>query len=242
MIESILRFREPAAWLVLAVTVASIALSLARFGVVIASGASGIVAASQDVANSAMNLSLLVLIVALVCACLFVTPATPRASAVAKTAAVVVTLGTVLTLVAMLVGLTASAGTLGVILEMLGGLLDVILKTAASIVLWLIVRAVGAGRLELAEAVAPAGAVETVPPTQQPADAPTWRPSEASGSVWRTASEAAEGAPAAGHGVGGGGWHRVDRTPPALDHQPLSGDILDLSDASGDQTGLTNRE
>lgn len=213
MIENILRFREPATWLVLVVTVASMVLALARSGVAMATGGTSAVAASQDVANSAMNLTLVVVIVALVCACLFIAPSTPRGPAVARAAALVVTVGTLLTLVAMLVGLSASAGALGMVLEALGGLLDVILKTTASAVLWLLVRAMSAGRLE--PAVSAVAAEVPALPADQPRQAPTWRPSEASGSVWRTASDAADGAPAAGHGTPGqGAWRRVER--PAL--------------------------
>lgn len=213
MIDTILRFREPTAWLVLAVTVASMALAIVRSGVALVTGGTVAVAASQDVANTAMNLTLVVVIVAQVCACLFIPPSTPRAPAVARAAALVVTAGTLLTLVAMVLGLSASAGAFGVILEALGGLLDVVLKGAASIVLILIVRAIGAGRLEPAEVAAPVPPPEEAAPSApEPRQAPTWRPSEASGSVWRTASDAADGAPAAGHGrPGAGTWHRVER-------------------------------
>lgn len=225
MIENTLRFREPAAWLVLAVTVGSMVLAIARSGVAMVTLGTGAVAASQDIANSAMNLTLVVVIVALVCACLFVTPSTPRAVGLTKVAAIVVTVGTFLTLIAMIAGLSASAGALGVILEALGGLLDFILKLTASVVLWLMVRALGAGRLEPAEpapAPAPAPAVEAPPePEEEPQQAPSWRPSEASGSVWRTAAEAAEGAPAAGHGrPGAGAWQRVERPAAVEGDQP----------------------
>lgn len=219
MIDNILRFREPSTWLVLAVTVAGMVLALVRSGVSMATGGTGAIAASQDVANSAMNLTLVVVIVALVCACLFIPPSTPRAVAVTRAAAFVVTVGTLLTLVAMVAGLSASAGALGVVLEALGGLLDVILKGAACVVLWLLVRAIGAGRLEPAESALPA-VVEEPAVEQNPRQAPSWRPSEASGSVWRTASEAADGAPASGHGQPGSGtWRRVERGVPT-DEEP----------------------
>lgn len=222
MIDNILRFREPATWLVLAVTVAGMVLALVRSGVHLVTGGSGAIAASQDVANSAMNLTLVVVIVALVNACLFIRPASPRALAVARASALVVTTGTILTLVAMVIGLTASAGALGVILEALGGLLDFVLKFAASVVLWLMARALRAGRLDLPTAAAPAAPVVEAPAgDDRGRQAPTWRPSEASGSVWRTASDAAEGAPAAGHGAPGTGtWHRVERPKPSQEPDP----------------------
>ena len=108
MIENIKRFREPTAWVILLVTVASMVLALVRFGAAVGSGSEGIRAASQDVANSAMNLTLVVLVVAMVGACLFVAPATPRAVGLTRAAALVVTAGTVLTVVATVVGVTAS--------------------------------------------------------------------------------------------------------------------------------------
>ena len=225
MLENILRFREPTTWVVLAVTTASMVLALVRAGVSLATGGTDAVAASQDVANSAMNLTLVVLVVALVCTCLFLKPSTPRAVAVTRVAAIVVTIGTLLTLVATLVGLSASAGALGMVLEALGGLVDVVLKGVAAIVLWLTVRAIGAGRLEPATQGASAEVEAAAPSEVAPRQAPSWRPSEASGSVWRTASEAAEGSPASAHGTPGAGtWQRVERPLPATGEQALPGE------------------
>lgn len=217
MVENLKRLREPVAWVVLAVTAAGLVLSIVRLVLAVTTEGSALVDAFQDVANSAMNLTLVVLIVALVWACLFVAPTTPRASKLTLTAAWVVTAGTLITLVATVAGLSASAGVLGVILEFLGGLLDIILKSLATITLWLIHRALRAGRMQSATVPVTTAAVEPVAAQEsEPTPAPTtWRPSEASGSVWRTASEAAEGAPATAHGEPGraAAWRRVERTP-----------------------------
>lgn len=229
MLENILRFREPTTWVVLVGTAASMVLALARAGVALATGGTDAVAASQDIANSAMNLTLVVLVVALVYTCLFLKPSTPRAVTLTRVAAIVVTIGTLLTLVAAIVGLSASAGAIGMVLEALGGLVDVVLKGVAATVLWLTVRAIGAGRLEPASQSA-AVEVQAAPPVpESPRQAPSWRPSEASGSVWRTASEAAEGSPASAHGKPGAGtWQRVERPLPPPGEQALPGDTTPL--------------
>lgn len=219
MVENLKRLREPVAWVVLAVTAAGLVLSVTRLVLSVTTGGIPLVDAFQDAANSAMNLTLVVLVIALVWVCLFIAPATPRSAQLTLTAAWVVTVGTLVTLVATVAGLSASAGVLGVVLEFLGGLLDIILKTLAAITLWLIHRALRAGRMRSATDTETSGQVETAPaPAPEPSPAPTtWRPSEASGSVWRTASEAAEGAPASAHGTPGraGAWRRVER-PQAL--------------------------
>jgi hypothetical protein len=137
-------------------------------------------AAFQDIANSAMNLTLVFVLVALVCSCLFVSPPTPDAKRVLKVSAIVVSAGTLLTIVAMVIGVQASAGVVGVVLEFLGGLLDFILKAIASITLWLVLRAVSAGRMGTAAAVSAAEPEPEVTPgpARQPA---TWEPSSATG-------------------------------------------------------------
>ncbi|WP_410968607.1 hypothetical protein, partial [Salmonella sp. SAL4443] len=85
-------------------------------------------AAFQEIGQSIMNLSLVLALVGLVCACLFVPPATRHAVRLAKLSAWVIAIGTLLQLVCLLLGLAASANAFGVIMEILGGLLDVALK------------------------------------------------------------------------------------------------------------------
>ncbi len=222
MLDNIMKFREPVAWVVVLAALASIVLALVGFGLGLTSGAS-VFASAQNVANSAMNLSLVVMVIGVVCACLFVAPMTPRAVLLTRVAAVVVTTGTILTLVAALLGVSASAGTLPLILEFLGGLLDVVLKGVASAALWLMHRAITAGRMTTAEPAAVVAEVEAAPTTSA---APVWRPSEASGSVWTSAADAAGGAPASAHGApGASGWRPVSRpaaTPTSTD-QSLPG-------------------
>ena len=68
MLDNVVRLREPAAWIVVAVTAASIVLSVTRFGLELGSGVP-VSAAAQDVALTAMNLTLVIVVVALVWAC-----------------------------------------------------------------------------------------------------------------------------------------------------------------------------
>lgn len=214
MLENIRRLREPAAWVVLAVTAAGLVLALVRFVLELSTGSADFSAAAQDVALRAMNLTLVVVVVGLVWSCVFVQPPTPGAPRLATAAALVVTLGTLLTMAGTLLGLSASAGVLGVVLEFLGGLLDIILKSVAAMTLWLIHRGLRGGRIQPA-AVEPAGPPATLqaPAPPGPAQAPpSWAPETAAGSVWLSAADAAQGAPASGTGVpGGGGWHPVRR-------------------------------
>lgn len=214
MVENLKRLREPAAWIVLIVTVVSIVLALIRFGVGLTAGM-GFAEASQTLGLSVMNLTLVVLVVALVWTCVFVEPTTPRAARLVSLSAAAVTLGTGLTLFGAIAGLTAINGALAIVLEFVGGLLDIVVKGVGAVTLWLIHRGVRAGR------IAP------VAPPEESADAPTaaaagtadgasatgWSADASSGRAWASASDAAAGAPATGNGGSGlgAGWHAVAR-------------------------------
>ena len=189
-----MRLREPAAWIMVAVTAASIVLAVVRFVLSLTTGGASLAVAAQDVALEAMGLTTLLALVALVIACVFHQPV-GSARRLVGAAATVVTIGTVLTVIGALLGLPASAGTLAVVLEFLGGLLDVVLKVVAMATLWLIHRGMTAGRIEGASPPAP-GAAETGAAGEPEASlpAPTWTPDAASGSVWTSASDAASGA------------------------------------------------
>ena len=220
MLDNVLRLREPAAWIVIAVTAANIVLALVRFGLALGVAGAPLAGAAQDVALGAMNLSLVIVVVALVWVCVFHAP-TPGAARVTTAAAVVVTVGTLVTITGALMGLAASAGVLGVVLEFLGGLLDIILKAIATITLWLIHRGLRGGRIHAVPVAEASPSLEPAPPVPS-GPAPSWRPEAASGSVWTSASDAAEGAPARGHGVPGpgAGWRPVARDEPAAAELP----------------------
>lgn len=192
MVDNLKRFREPIAWAFVAVVVGSMLLSIVRLVLAMTTEKLPVFAGFQDIANNSMNLTLVALLAAMVCLCLFIAPATPHAVALARWAAIVVTLGTLLTIVATALGLWASPGIFGVVLELLGGVLDIVLKIVACVVLWVIYRAVKAGRMAppaVAEPDLPVRAITDEAP-------PVWQPGQAAGSVWKTAAEAAAGSSA----------------------------------------------
>ncbi len=220
MVENLMRLREPAAWVVIGVTAVSIVLSVVRFVLALTTSDTTFSAAAQDVALGAMSLTLVLAVVAVVLVSVFHAPVA-GARRLVLAAATVVTIGTVLTVLGALLGLPASAGTLAVVLEVLGGLLDIVLKIVGAVTLWLIHRGMSAGRIEVAPAVVTrpdAGAeVEASAPEATPQTGPTWTPDAAAGTVWTSASDAASGAQPSGWGVPGSasGWHPVTR--PALE-------------------------
>lgn len=194
MVDNLKRLREPAGWALLVVTVASMVVALVRLGLVLTRGELPVYAAFADIAVGSMNLTLVAALVAVVCLCLFIAPPTPRAVPLARAAAIVVTVGALLTLVATGIGVWAAHGVWGVLFELLGGLVDLLLKLLAAVALWIIARAVSGGRLETP-------ALESFVPPQDEAP-PVWQPSQASGSVWKTAADAASGAQASGVTLG----------------------------------------
>jgi hypothetical protein len=191
MIDNLKRIREPLTWAVIAVVAANIVLGIVHL-VVQLQQSEPVYAAFQEIGSSLMNLTLVVAVVALVCTCFFIAPATPHALLVTRVAAGVLSVGVVLTLICSALGVAASANPLGVAFEIVGTLLDLILKALAAGVLWVLMRGVNAGRIDTAAPAALPAAVETEPEVTE--DVPTvWQRSEATGAVWRTADEAATG-------------------------------------------------
>jgi hypothetical protein len=195
MIENLKRSREPLAWIAIALTAASMGLGVWRLVTTIGSGDVPVFAAFQDVSNGLLNISVALLVVVLVMSCSFVTPATKHAIGITRAAAWVLSLGVLLTLASNLMGMWASAALPGVVLDILGGLLDLAFKALAAGLLWVFLRGVKAGRIGTAPRETP-----TDGPVGDAADAvagaPTsWSRDEATGTVWRTAADAAKGAP-----------------------------------------------
>lgn len=187
--ENLKRIRQPVTWAVLAIICASQVLGVVRLTILVFWEKTQVFAAFQEIGSSIMSLSLVIALVLLVCACLFVPPATPQAIRLAKVSAWVVAVGTLLQLICLILGLAASANAFGLIMEILGGVLDIALKAVAAGVLWVLVRGVKSGRLDLAPAVpevADAPATTTAHPV--------WRPEQATGTAWRSARDAATGA------------------------------------------------
>lgn len=196
MIDNLKRIREPLTWAVIAVVAANIVLNLVQLVLQLRQSVP-VFEALQEIGSSLLSLTLVVIVVILVCTCFFIAPATPRALLVTRVAAWVLTVGVVLTLVCSALGAVASANPLGVAFEIIGSLLDLILKALGAGALWVLTRGVNAGRIDTAAPAAPA-VLEAEPGAEADAgtdEVPTvWHRSEAAGAVWRTADEAATGA------------------------------------------------
>lgn len=188
MIENLKRLREPVAWIVLAVTAASIVLAMVRFALEVATG-TGVSFAAETMSLSVMNLTFVVLLVALSWVCVFVPPVVERSRLLVGWAAVLVTLGTLLTLIGAIGGVVTAGGAVSVVFEFLGGILDIVLKGVGTVILWLMYRGLRGGRISAASSsstdVVPSGASGT-----------TWAPGEATGAAWTSAADAAAGSPA----------------------------------------------
>ncbi|MBK8447785.1 MAG: hypothetical protein IPL41_14185 [Micropruina sp.] len=189
MLENLARIREHVTIAVLVIICASLVLGIVRLAILVFWQSTQVFEAFAGIGSSIMNLSLVIVLVALVCTCLFIPPTTPRAVTLTKVSAWVVGIGTVLQLVSLGLGLAASANAFGLIMETLGGLLDIALKALAAGVLWVIVKGVKSGRLDLAPAVPEVDAAPEAAKQQ-----PVWRPEQATGTAWRSAREAASGA------------------------------------------------
>lgn len=192
MVDNLKRFREPVAWAFILLIVGSMALSIARLVLAMTTESAPVFTAFQDIANNAMNLTLVALLIVMVCLCIFIAPPAVHVKALTRWSAIVVTLGTVLTIVATVLGLMGH-GVFSVVLELLGGILDIIIKIVACVVLWVIDRAVHLGRMAVERA---AEAVPEVASAPVAVESPVWQPGQATGSVWRTAAEAAAGSDA----------------------------------------------
>ncbi len=216
ILDNVKRVRQPVTWAVLAIICASQILGIVRL-VLLVREQTPVFEAFQEIGVSIMSLSLVIVLVGLVCACLFVPPATRNAIRLAKLSAWAIATGTVVQLVCLLMGVAASANAFGVIMEILGGLLDVALKAVAAGVVWVLVRGVKSGRLDLAPAVPEVAAPE------QPRTPPVWQPEQASGTAWRSARDAASGArPDVGAAPSDGSTPPAE-TPPESNWRPRSG-------------------
>lgn len=198
MVENLKRFREPAAWLVIGLAVITIGIGIARPIVEIAHGVP-LARAFEPASTSVLGLSLLVVVCAAVLSCVVVRPTTPKARTIVLTAAIVVSIGTVASLVFLIGGLLDAGPALGKVLEAIGGLVDVLIKSVGAALLWTVLRRVTVA----APRPVPSGEVNAPDAAGVP---PTWAPGQAAGVSWRTAGEAASGAAATSVGHDGAGW------------------------------------
>jgi hypothetical protein len=200
MIENLKRIREPLAWALIVLVVASMGLTGWRLVTGLDEPDATIFTVFSDAALSWLNMSIAIPLVIVVMLCVLITPMTRRARVVAWVAAIVLSVGVVLTLVSNLLGMWASAYSVGVVLDVLGGLFDLAFKALAAGSLWVLIRGVRAGQIETPAPVVTGGVLDPEVtleggPAQPEQRSTTWSRTEASGTVWRTAAEAASGTP-----------------------------------------------
>ncbi len=197
MLENVKKVREPLGWALLVILVATLAVGVAQAVGFI----TGDVAASPEanwslsigfLASSLVPYPLVFALVATVCSG-FLTPATPRALLLGRIAVWVLTIGGVAALAGVIYGMRAMAGFgQSVPLDLVASALGLLAALAATAALWVVVwRGAEAGEAEESTALSPAEE-----PVDEATQAPTvWKRPEATGTAWRTAAEAASGAP-----------------------------------------------
>lgn len=198
MIENLKRIREPLTWAVIALVAASLVVGIVQL-VRQVQQAVPLFEAFEAIGSSLMSLSLVIAVVALVSTCFFIAPATAHARLVTLVAAIVLSVGVVLTLISYVLGAIAADDPFGRVVEIIGSLIDLLLKAVGAGALWVLLRGVTAGRIDVAPAAA------AIEPSDEPDEAgqaapvvrTSWTREEAAGAVWQTADDAAAGAPGA---------------------------------------------
>ncbi|HET7723902.1 MAG TPA: hypothetical protein VFK68_04635 [Propionibacteriaceae bacterium] len=138
--------------------------------------------------------------------CVLVSPRTRHAEQLTLAAAILLWLGAVVGLVFLVISLVgAGEGSLSRILESIGGLTDIALRALMgyALVLGRRVAMAPADEVRAAEPAAPATGTEVEPAqevTGEISGRPAWHADEAAGVVWRSAADAASGAPAGTYG------------------------------------------
>lgn len=201
MIDRIKGFREPATVVALVVVLVGIAITSGRIATGVQHVPLGQVLRGVSGLYGLVD-ALVLTVVAL--SCVLVKPQTRHAVQVTLAAAVLIWLGAVLGLVFLGISLFAGGeGSLAGVLESIGGLTDVALRVMMGYAL-VLARRVAQESAELPAADVPVPLEPAAP--EDPARQPTWQADEATGVVWRSAADAATGAPAGTYGAAGRGW------------------------------------
>jgi hypothetical protein len=211
--DTLKRWREPATWVVLIALALNVALGLA--GLLVFSGPEAGVVASAVAYRMADPLMIIVL-AGLVATCVL-TDRTPHARLLTGASMIIAGVAVLLAVILAVVGVISGGLNSGGLTSVLG------LFTLLTI---LAIPVVGLGLLiklwqlqpapdraaELSGSSAPM-AIDASPvsPPPDPELQPTWQADAAAGAVWRTAGEAAAGAPASGWGTPGpeAGWQPI---------------------------------
>jgi hypothetical protein len=216
--DSLMRLREPAAWVAFGALVLNLVLAVV-----------GMATYSGPLANVALALSAraanpvpLVVLAVLVSFCVL-RERTPHARLLTILSLVVGGIAILLGLTLALLGLAAEPT------PVLGVLAAIVVQVISVIAVGLLIKLL---QLQAVPRRLPAG-VGLAPypeplPIPQPPDQrlqPTWQPDEAAGAVWRTAGEAAAGAPATGWGAGtSASWQPIPTLPNGPGSQgPING-------------------
>jgi heme A synthase len=205
--DSLMRLREPAAWVALGALALNLVLAVV-----------GMMAYPGPLANVALTLSVraanpvpLVVLTILVSFCVL-RERTPHARLLTMLSLLVGGLAVLLGLTLALVGLAADPT------PVLGVLAALVVQVTSVIAVVLLIKLL---QLQAVPRRLPAG-IGLAPypeplPLPQPPDQrlqPTWQPDAAAGAVWRTAGEAAAGAPATGWGANtSAAWQPIPTQP-----------------------------
>ncbi|MGO4956035.1 hypothetical protein ACTQ49_01960 [Luteococcus sp. Sow4_B9] len=236
MADSVKRYRETAATVVLAISAGFIVMSLVEWGYLLVKGGT-LVSASRAIGGSSLSVVMVLACVATALWCTLVKPVTARGRALARMAAGLVGLAALLQLVFLVIGLTnVPGGVFLAVVEALGGLLEVAIKAAAARLLMVVGRAEERD-VEQPQAPAPAAGVEPEADPEPEKQAASWTADQAAGAVWTRAGDAASGAEASGWGRPGqasSGWQVASEQPEANTREITSGPWATAGDvASG---------
>lgn len=231
MIDRIKAFREPATIVAVVVVLVGIATTSGRIATDLRTYPLAVVL--QGISGLYGLVDALVLTV-LALACVLVGPQTRHARQLTLVASLLLWFGAAVGLVFLVVSLLAAGeGSLSRILESIGGLTDIALRALMGYVLLLGRRvAEGSAPTPGAAPATPAAPEVTEPPVQEATSRPIWQPDEATGVVWRSASDAASGAAAGTYTSSGGSWdvpQEAAELPPVrqtMSDQPTSPRII----------------
>ena len=218
-VDRLTALRAPLATVALALLtlVAAARVGLGLSEVVSADGSRAVAAAR--LAPNASDAALTVLVGVLVVAC-FPAPRVPAARRLAVWGAALALLSLVVTVVALGLASPAVAGW-----NLVWSVPDLAVPALVGVALLALARPVAGQRSDGPDAKQ-AGSTHDEPVTEPAPEAvpdpelqPSWEQDAAAGAVWRTAGEAARGAPAQAWGTTDGGWSRP-ALPPAGDDRP----------------------
>ena len=224
--ESLKKWREPAAWLTIGVLALTMLLGVIELVVV---GASLRPALALGIGAKIGDPTVFVVLAGIVASCVLVEP-TPRARLITLLAV----LTSVLALLAALLLTLVSLGSRALKVDVAGVAVTLVISGLAVAVLVKLFQLQPSRRRSSGPEPQhrPAPELPAPPLRQEPPDPqlqPTWQPDAAAGAAWMTARDAAAGAPAAGWGSPGepAGWQPIPAAPTQPPAQPPAAGAAD---------------